>query len=216
MGEYSGAFVAFDVAKAKHAVAVAESGRAGEIRFVGEIENTPATIARTIKKLAARHGRLQVCYEAGPTGYGLYRQIRELGHDCMVVAPSLIPQRPGERVKTNRRDAVTLARLYRAGELSGVWVSLPREGQRNPQDSPRGPAQSSPRYCLEGTDPIVRPLSPPERWGQEAAGGHRRDRTRDRRLSVGHRPRGRTGVNCAIQPKLHRSGGGAAEGNSRR
>jgi len=122
MGEYSGAFVAFDVAKAKHAVAVAESGRAGEIRFVGEIENTPATIARTIKKLAARHGRLQVCYEAGPTGYGLYRQIRELGHDCMVVAPALIPQRPGERVKTNRRDAVTLARLYRAGELSGVWV----------------------------------------------------------------------------------------------
>lgn len=122
MGEYSGTFVAFDVAKAKHAVAVAESGRAGEIRFIGEIENTPATIARTIKKLAARHGRLQVCYEAGPTGYGLHRQIRSLGHDCMVVAPALIPQRPGERVKTNRRDAVTLARLHRAGELSGVWV----------------------------------------------------------------------------------------------
>jgi transposase len=122
MGEYSGAFVAFDVAKTKHAVALAESGRAGEIRFVGEIENAPATIARTIKKLAARHGRLHVCYEAGPTGYGLYRQIRELGHDCMVVAPSLIPQRPGERVKTNRRDAVTLARLHRAGELTGVWV----------------------------------------------------------------------------------------------
>lgn len=80
------------------------------------------TIARTIKKLAARYGRLHVCHEAGPTGYGLYRQIRELGHDCMVVAPALIPQRPGERVKTNRRDAVTLARLHRAGELTGVWV----------------------------------------------------------------------------------------------
>lgn len=122
MGDYSGVFVAFDVAKAKHAVAVAESGRAGEIRFVGEIENTPTSIARTIKKLAARHGRLHVCYEAGPTGYGLYRQIQELGHDCMVVAPALIPRRPGERVKTNRRDAVTLARLHRAGELTGVWV----------------------------------------------------------------------------------------------
>jgi transposase len=61
-------------------------------------------------------------YEAGPTGYGLYRQIAELGHRCDVVAPSLIPKRPGERVKTSRRDAVTLARLLRAGELTGIWV----------------------------------------------------------------------------------------------
>src|SRR5947209_7979963 len=58
----------------------------------------------------------------GPTGYGLYRQLCELGHDCVVVAPSLIPKKPGERVKTNRRDAVTLARLLRAGELTSVWV----------------------------------------------------------------------------------------------
>ncbi len=122
MGKYSGTFVSFDVAKAKHAVAIAEGGRAGEVRFVGEIENTPATIGRMIKKLADRYGQLHVCYEAGPTGYGLYRQICELGHDCMVVAPALIPQRPDERVKTNRRDAVTLARLHRAGELAGVWV----------------------------------------------------------------------------------------------
>src|SRR6516165_10614504 len=62
------------------------------------------------------------CYEAGPTGYGLYRQVRALGHDCIVVAPSLVPKRPGERVKTNRRDAVTLARLLRAGDLTPVWV----------------------------------------------------------------------------------------------
>ena len=93
MGEYSGAFVAFDVAKTKHAVAVAESGRGGEVRFLGEVENTPARIERLIKKLAARHRKLQVCFEAGPTGYGLYRQIRELGHDCIVVAPALIPKR---------------------------------------------------------------------------------------------------------------------------
>jgi len=125
MGEYSGAFVAFDVAKAKHAIAVAEAGRTGEVRFLGEVENTPARIERTIKKLAARYGRLQVCFEAGPTGYGLYRQTRELGHDCLVVAPALIPKRAGERVKTNRRDAVTLARLHRAGELTGVWVPDP-------------------------------------------------------------------------------------------
>src|SRR5271157_1680360 len=62
------------------------------------------------------------CFEAGPSGYGLYRQVKALGHDCLVVAPALIPKRSGERVKTNRRDAVTLARLHRAGELTGVWT----------------------------------------------------------------------------------------------
>lgn len=122
IGDYSAAIVAFDVAKAKHAVAIAESGRDGEVRFLGEIENTPTAVERMIKKLSGRYGRLHVCYEAGPTGYELYRQIQELGHDCLVVAPGLIPQRRGERVKTNRRDAVTLARLHRAGELTGVWV----------------------------------------------------------------------------------------------
>jgi transposase len=122
MGEYSEAFVAFDVAKMKHAVAVAEGDRSGEVRFLGEIENNPAAIERTIKKLGKRYDRLHVCFEAGPTGYGLCRQVRDLGHDCMVVAPALIPKRSGERVKTNRRDAVTLARLHRAGELTGVWV----------------------------------------------------------------------------------------------
>jgi transposase len=122
MGQYSEAFVAFDVAKLKHAVAVAEGDRSGEVRFLGEVENRPAAIERTIRKLGKRYDRLHVCFEAGPTGYGLYRQVRELGHDCMVVAPALIPKRLGERVKTNRRDAVTLARLHRAGELTGVWV----------------------------------------------------------------------------------------------
>jgi transposase len=122
MGEYSEAFVAFDVAKRKHAVAIAEGGRRGEVRFLGEIENSPAAVERVAKKLAARHDRLHVCFEAGPTGYELCRQIRDLGHDCMVVAPALIPKRAGERVETNRRDAMTLARLHRAGELTAVWV----------------------------------------------------------------------------------------------
>jgi len=122
MGQYSEAFVAFDVAKMKHAVAIAEGGRTGEVRFLGEVENRPATIERTIKKLGKRYNRLHVCFEAGPTGYGLYRQVRDLGHDCTVIAPALIPKRSGDRVKTNRRDAVTLARLHRAGELTGVWV----------------------------------------------------------------------------------------------
>jgi hypothetical protein len=75
-----------------------------------------------IKKLASKYEKVRVCYEAGPTGYGLYRQIITLGHECTVVAPSLIPKKAGDRIKTNRRDAVTLARLFRAGELTSVWV----------------------------------------------------------------------------------------------
>jgi transposase len=122
MGKYSEAFVAFDVSKMKHAVAIADGGRGGEVRFLGDISSSPGTVERLIRKLAGRYGKLHFCYEAGPTGYGLYRQIRALGHACLVIAPALIPKRPGERVKTNRRDAVTLARLHRAGELTGVWV----------------------------------------------------------------------------------------------
>ena len=122
MGEYSEAFVAFDTSKTKHAVAIADGGRGGEVRFLGDISSSPGTVERLIRKLAGRYGKLHFCYEAGPTGYGLYRQIRALGHACLVIAPALIPKRPGERVKTNRRDAVTLARLHRAGELTGVWV----------------------------------------------------------------------------------------------
>ena len=122
MGEYSEAFVAFDTSKTKHAVAIAEGGRRGEVRFVGDVASSPARVERLTRKLAGRYDKLHFCYEAGPTGYGLYRQIRELGHDCTVVAPSLIPKKRGERIKTNRRDAVTLARLLRAGELTAVWV----------------------------------------------------------------------------------------------
>ena len=122
MREYSEAFVAFDVAKTKHAVAIADGRRGSEVRFLGEVSNSPDAVERVVRKLAGRHRKLHFCYEAGPTGYGLYRQIEALGHGCLVVAPALIPKRPGERVKTNRRDAVTLARLHRAGELTGVWV----------------------------------------------------------------------------------------------
>jgi transposase len=122
MKKYSELFIAFDTAKKKHAVAVADVGREGEIRYLGEIDSSSTAIEKVLGKLAQRYTTLRVCYEAGPTGYGLYRQICALGHECTVVAPSLIPRRPGERIKTNRRDAVTLARLFRAGELTSVWV----------------------------------------------------------------------------------------------
>src|SRR5216683_7024679 len=114
----SEAFIGFDTSKLRHAVAIADNGRTGEVRFLGEIENTAAATAKLVRKLAAKYERLTFCYEAGPTGYELYRQIKSLGQECLVVAPSLIPKKPGDRVKTNRRDAVSLARLLRAGELT--------------------------------------------------------------------------------------------------
>src|ERR1700761_1713878 len=122
MGDHIAAFVAFDTSKLRNAVAIAEEGRTGEVRFFGEIENTPEATAKLVRKLAAKYERLAFCYEAGPTGYGLYRQITDLGQECMVVAPSLIPKKPGDRVKTNRRDALGLAKQLRAGELTAVWV----------------------------------------------------------------------------------------------
>jgi len=107
----STAFVGIDVSKARNAVAIADEGRQGEIRYLGEIPNTKDATRKLVKKLVSRNARLHFCYEAGPTGYGLYRWLRELEQDCIVVAPSMIPQRSGDRVKTNRRDAEGLARL---------------------------------------------------------------------------------------------------------
>jgi transposase len=87
--------IGLDTHEAKIAVAVAEPGRLGEVRFQGEIANRPDAVRRLIERLGTKHGRLKVCYEAGPCGYGLYRQITGLGHDCTVVAPSLVPVRAG-------------------------------------------------------------------------------------------------------------------------
>jgi len=125
MPRISRVFVGLDTSKLKISVALAEEGRQGEVRFLGEIDNTPEAVRRLVSKLASRHSEVLFCYEAGPTGYGLQRQIAALGHECAVIAPSLIPKRPGERVKTNRRDALTLARLHRAGELTAIWVPDP-------------------------------------------------------------------------------------------
>jgi transposase len=112
-------FIGLDVHAETIAVAVAEPG--GEVRSLGTIPNRPESVGRLIRKLG-KPEQLRVCYEAGPTGYVLYWQLSELGVQCEVVAPTLIPVKAGDRVKTDRRDAEKLARCYRAGDLTAVWV----------------------------------------------------------------------------------------------
>ena len=92
------------------------------MEYLGEISNAPDAIGKLCDRLRRPGKTLAFCYEAGPCGYGVYRQLTDIGHRCDVVAPSLIPTKPGDRVKTNRRDATMLARLHRAGELTPVWV----------------------------------------------------------------------------------------------
>ena len=113
-------FVGLDVHAETIAVAVAEAG-SGEVRSWGAIPNRPESVRKLIRKIG-EGARLKCCYEAGPTGYVLYWQLAELGVDCEIIAPSLIPTKAGDRVKTDRRDAERLTRCYRAGELTAVWV----------------------------------------------------------------------------------------------
>lgn len=116
------AYVGLDVSKDSISVSVAADGRAGEVQDWGNISSGRGSVERLLNKLANRFERVEICYEAGPTGYGLYRQIEAFGFCCRVVAPSLIPIRKGERIKTDRRDAARLAGLFRADELTSVWV----------------------------------------------------------------------------------------------
>jgi len=129
--KYTTKFVGLDVSKATIAVAVSDREYEPP-RYYGSIPNTYEAVRKLVKRLG-RPEDLLMCYEAGPIGYGLYRFLSGLGVPCVVVAPTLIPTRPGDQVKTDRRDALRLSQLLRAGELTAVWVpSEEDEALRDP------------------------------------------------------------------------------------
>ncbi len=122
MTEPTTLFVGLDVHKDSMAVAHASADHASEIVYVGQVGTREAALDKLLRRLHSHASSLVVAYEAGPCGYGLYRTLTERGVSCLAVAPSLIPKKPGERVKTNRRDAAQLARLLRSGDLTSIYV----------------------------------------------------------------------------------------------
>jgi len=114
--------VSLDVHKMSMEVAIAEAGAHGEVRHYGRIGGDLEALDKVTRKLKAKGAELRFAYEAGPCGYQIYRHLTAQGYYCLVAAPALIPRRPGDRLKNDRRDALTLARLFRAGELTPVQV----------------------------------------------------------------------------------------------
>jgi transposase len=133
-------FVGLDVHKKTIAVALVDGAAGAEVRFYGTIANTPDTVRGLCRKLAKDGQALHFCYEAGPCGYGVQRQLTRLGHRCDVVAPALIPRKVGDKVKTDRRDAMMLAQTLRAGQLTAVWI--PDEAHEAMRDLVRLRAQA--------------------------------------------------------------------------
>src|SRR3954452_16414576 len=128
--EQSTRFVGLDVHKETIVVAVTATGEVGKATAYGTFSNTAAGLEKLVKRLRqAGGGPIKFCYEAGPCGYGVHRTLTKIGEDCMVVAPSMIPRKSGERQKTDKRDAASLAVLHRGGLLTAggglltaVWV----------------------------------------------------------------------------------------------
>ena len=131
-------YVGLDVHNESIAVADAPEDHGGEVVSLGPIGTRQCDIDKLLRQLQAKAARLVLVYEAGPCGYWLYRYLTRKGLSCHVVAPSLIPRRPGDRVKTDRRDAVILARLLRGGDLTPIYGPKCRMSC-----APRPPSRSS-------------------------------------------------------------------------
>lgn len=152
-------FVGLDVHAETIAVAIAEPN--GEVRSMGTIPNRLESLRKLVNKLQPME-QVRVCYEAGPTGYTVYWQLSALGVKCEVIAPTLVPMKAGDRVKTDRRDAEKLARCYRAGDLTPVWVPTPehealrdlvRAREDAKQDQLRARHRLSKLLCRHGIRP---------------------------------------------------------------
>ena len=115
-------YVGLDVHKDSISIAIADNGREGNLRNYGKIANDMNQLDKVLRKLISKNATLHCAYEAGPCGYGIYRHLTRKKIDCIVVAPALIPQKSGVRIKTDRRDAANLAQLHRSGDLTAVYV----------------------------------------------------------------------------------------------
>src|SRR2546423_781758 len=196
-------FVGLDVHAETIAVGVAEPG--GEVRSLGTIPNVPEAVRRLVKKLGPPE-TLRVCYEAGPTGYVLYRQLSALGVPCAVIAPTLVPVKAGDRVKTDRRDAEKLARSYRSGDLTPVWVPDPgHEALRDLVRAREAAKKDQLRARHRLGEFLLRPRPPPP------ARGHRQDRERP---LAPDRDRSRLGLSASPGHRRHvaHPAGGAERG----
>jgi transposase len=134
--KHSITFVGLDVHKDSISIALADDGRAGDVRLYGSIGGETGALDKAIRRFRRADTELRFVYEAGPCGYEIYRHLTKQGFHCDVIAPSMTPKKSGVRIKTDRRDALSLARLYRAGELTPVYV--PREDDEAMRDLVRG------------------------------------------------------------------------------
>lgn len=150
---YTVRFVGLDVHKDSIVVAVADSGSA-PAEVIATLEHNLSKLLKLLKKLSAS-ATLQICYEAGPTGYGLYRVLTEKGYSCIVVAPSLVPKKSGDRIKTDRRDARKLAHFLRSGDLTAVWIPDTHTEALRDLERARDAAKRAERVARQQLDKFV-------------------------------------------------------------
>lgn len=163
-------FVGMDVHKESIDVSLAEEGRDGEARRFGVIPGDLEAVAKVVRALRAPNRRLRFVYEAGPCGFGIHRFLTAEGEECVVVNPSSMPKRSGDRIKTDRQDGDALARLHRAGELTAIYIPTPDDEAL--RDLVRARGRGWPEHASQASIESV--LAPP---GTTLSGARRMDPT---------------------------------------